>query len=104
MQELINDGQLPRVDFAIGNQGQNIYDRGILWEPWIEYMRSVNFSLAKVNAIENVLRHVDVSPCSIQIDRHDFSLRWWVKGGSSWSDCATIYDRVCNDTVQCHVQ
>ena len=96
VQKLMHDGELPDVDFIIANQGHNIYYKGKLWDPWIRYMQSVNFLLSSVAHTADVLRHLDVTPCSIQIDHHDFFLRWWVKGGSSWNECANIYHRVCD--------
>ena len=92
----MHDGELPDVDFIIANQGHNIYYKGKLWDPWIRYMDSVNFLLSSVAHTADVLRHLDVTPCSIQIEHHDFFLRWWVKGGSSWNECANIYHRVCD--------
>ena len=93
--EKVRDGQLCPVEFVIANQGQNIYCNGKMWQPWVEHMRTCKFTIKLVDHVEELLRSVDVSPCTLTVDRHDFSLRFWIAGGESWLQCADRYRQVC---------
>ena len=41
----IHEGELPPAEFVIANQGMNIYCNGQLWQPWVNRMRRLNFTI-----------------------------------------------------------
>ena len=96
VEQYISKGTLLPVDFIIANQGHNIYYRGTLWEPWVNFMQSVQFTPELLASLTNHILSIDVSPCTVNVVCHDFCMRWWVKGGGSLSDCARAYHCICD--------
>ena len=95
----VREGDLYPVEFTICSQGLNVYCNEELWQPWVARMRSLNYTIKLVDFIEDQLRNMDVKPCKLSVNRHDFCLRWWVYGGESLSQCVDIYLLVCKSVV-----
>ena len=92
----VADGELFPAMMVIANQGANIYYGDSLWIPWVEYMAASGYTMELLDQMEKVVCGCDISPCQVEVERFDFSLRWWIKGGSSLEQCASMYMLVCN--------
>ena len=99
VEKKIREGQLHSTEFVISNNGLNVYCNGAMWPPWVTRMRGFNFTIKLVDFIEDQIRHMNIEPCKLSVDRHDFSLRWWVWGGESLSQCIETYLHVCKSVV-----
>ena len=86
----VADGELYPAMMVIANQGANIYYGDSLWSPWVQYMAANGYTMELLDHMEEVVRGCDISPCQVQVERYDFSLRWWIKGGSSLEQCASM--------------
>ena len=95
----MREGELHFVEFVIANQGKNVYCNEKMWQPWVTRMRNFNFTIKLVDFIEDQIRNIDIEPCKLSVDRHGFSLRWWISGGESLSHCSEAYMRVCKYVV-----
>ena len=91
----VADGELFPAKMVIANQGANIYEGSSLWSPWVEYMAANGYTMELLDDIEKVVRECNISPCQVEVERFDLSLRWWIKGGSTLEQCASKYMLVC---------
>ena len=94
VEDLINRGHLLHAEYMICGNGNNIYHRGKLWEPWLIEMEKVGYSLNLISIIDDCLKHLRLAAVTVSTDRQDLSLRWWVECEGSLEDCFEVYSSI----------
>ena len=99
--EWIEAKRLVPVQYVICNQGMNIYHNRQLFKPWMRFMENTKFEL---NVLDDLVKELATKnaklirdsdgKCDLQIDRHDFMLRFFVFS-QDWELCKKHYTQIC---------